>query len=143
MITIDEDRHEIYVGEGEVRRTIVPPPKEFALLVILGRANGSVLGRERLMEDIWPDSDVDSRTVDQHVARLRSKLKTAARCVVTVPNHGYKAVGVSFTVPPTAIVGRVADLSRRIIAGRMRTRFYVDVDGPAEKVRKGDPVRLA
>jgi DNA-binding response OmpR family regulator len=65
--------------------------KEFDLLAYLVARPGRVLSRTQLLEAVWgyPD-DVDSRTVDVHIAQLRRKL--GASCPVrTVRGVGYKA----------------------------------------------------
>lgn len=67
--------------------------KEFELLKHLWMANGKVLSREDLLERIWgidKASDIDTRTVDQHIARLRAKLGSESRRITTVKNMGYK-----------------------------------------------------
>ena len=81
--------HEIMV-KGEVAYLA---PKEFAILKLLIEANGKVLSRDHLLETIWGHDEgmeLDTRTVDQHVARLRRKLGAQAKLIVTVPNFGYK-----------------------------------------------------
>ena len=65
--------------------------KEFDLLSHLATTPGRVFTRAQLLEAVWgyPD-DIDTRTVDVHVAQLRRKLGT--RCPVkTVRGVGYKA----------------------------------------------------
>jgi len=60
--------------------------KEFDVLKALIEERGKVLSREALLEKVWgieESSDLDTRTVDQHIARLRDKLGSAADNVVT------------------------------------------------------------
>jgi two-component system alkaline phosphatase synthesis response regulator PhoP len=69
-IEVDFDRHEIRVKGKRTELT----PKEFELLKLLIEANGKVLSRDQLLERIWghgKDMEIDTRTVDQHIARLR------------------------------------------------------------------------
>ena len=70
------------------------PPKEFDLLVTLARDRGRVFGRETLLQKVWGyDYLGDSRTVDVHVQRLRSKLEPDPRhprYLLTVHSIGYK-----------------------------------------------------
>jgi len=74
------------------------PPKEIALLTRLMRAAGRPVSREELMHDVWgDDSSDDSRTLDVHVATLRSRLgddPAAPRFVHTV-----RGVGFRFSAP--------------------------------------------
>jgi DNA-binding response OmpR family regulator len=88
-VAIDFEKHETTV-KGEV---VYLAPKEFAILKLLIEANGKVLSREQLLRLIWghdEDVEIDTRTVDQHIARLRRKLRSAAERIKTVPNFGYQ-----------------------------------------------------
>ena len=67
--------------------------KEFELLVCLLKERGKVLTRDRLLERIWGydrSMEIDTRTVDQHIARLRGKLGAEAHRILTVKNVGYR-----------------------------------------------------
>jgi len=89
QMEIDFERHEIKVKGKRAELT----PKEFELLKILVEANGKVLSRTQLLERIWghdKDVEIDTRTVDQHIARLRHKLKSEAERIATVTNFGYQ-----------------------------------------------------
>ena len=88
-IEMDFERHEILVAGKPARLA----PKEFAILKLLIEANGKVLSRDQLLQMIWgheEDMEIDTRTVDQHIARLRRKLKTERDRITTVPNFGYQ-----------------------------------------------------
>lgn len=88
-VTVDIERHEVAVRGRKIELT----PKEFELLRLLIEADGRVLSREELLEKIWghgEDSEIDTRTVDQHIARLRRKLNTGGSIVATVTNFGYR-----------------------------------------------------
>jgi len=75
-------------------RSIPLTPKEFDLLVVLARNQGRVFGRETLLQQVWGyDYLGDSRTVDVHIQRLRSKLESDPRhprYLLTVHGIGYK-----------------------------------------------------
>jgi len=67
--------------------------KEFEFLKILIQARGKALTRDHLLEQVWghdPSFDIDTRTIDQHIARLRDKLGLEAKRVITVKNVGYR-----------------------------------------------------
>jgi DNA-binding response OmpR family regulator len=88
---------EIDLAGREVRvedRPVSLTPKEFDLLVVLARSPGRVFGRETLLQQVWGyDYLGDSRTVDVHVQRLRSKIEpdpANPRCLLTVHGIGYK-----------------------------------------------------
>jgi phosphate regulon transcriptional regulator PhoB len=88
-LRLDEARHTVAVDGRPVELTA----KEFGLLAALMRADGRVLSREQLLEAVWGYQnavEIESRTVDVHVRRLREKLGTEARRVVTVKAVGYR-----------------------------------------------------
>ncbi len=67
--------------------------KEFEFLKILIQANGKALTRDQLLEQVWghdPSFEIDTRTIDQHIARLRDKLGSETKRVITVKNVGYR-----------------------------------------------------
>ncbi len=77
-----------YRGE-EVRLT----PKEFELFRYMLERAGRVLTRERLLERVWGyESDVETRSIDAHIRRLRMKLGPARHHVETVVGLGYRFV---------------------------------------------------
>ncbi|MEL6180024.1 MAG: winged helix-turn-helix domain-containing protein, partial [Myxococcota bacterium] len=60
-------------------------------LVCLLRSQGKAFTREELLDGIWGrDADVQDRTVDVHIMRLREKLKSAGELVETVRGVGYR-----------------------------------------------------
>lgn len=88
-LEVDLERYVTKVG-GE---PVTLSSKEFEFLKCLIGAKGRVLTRDQLLERVWGyDSalEIDTRTVDQHIARLREKLGAEARRVVTVKNVGYR-----------------------------------------------------
>ena len=88
-LEVDLARHEVRVGG----RLVQLSTKEFKLLALFIEADGKVLSREHLLEVLWgyeAGLELDTRTIDQHVARLRGKLGAQGALIVTVPNFGYK-----------------------------------------------------
>jgi DNA-binding response OmpR family regulator len=88
-VRLDPASREVQVGGRDVELT----RKEFDLLSYLVARPGRVVTRTQLLEAVWgyPD-DVDSRTVDVHIAQLRRKLGDSCP-VKTVRGVGYKADG--------------------------------------------------
>jgi phosphate regulon transcriptional regulator PhoB len=88
-LTIDPGTHRVFVG-GE---TVALTPKEFELLRALVAVRGRVLSREFLLDRVWGYSragEIESRTVDVHVRRLRVKLGAEGRRILTVKSVGYR-----------------------------------------------------
>jgi two-component system phosphate regulon response regulator PhoB len=91
-LRVDEARHAVTVSGRPVTLTA----KEFGLLAALMKADGRVLSREQLLETVWGYAnavEIESRTVDVHVRRLRAKLGSEAQRVVTVKAVGYRFDG--------------------------------------------------
>jgi two-component system phosphate regulon response regulator PhoB len=66
-------------------------PIEYKLLLLLAERRGRVQGRTQLLEAVWDASpDIQTRTVDMHVQRLRTKLGAAADLIETVRGFGYR-----------------------------------------------------
>jgi two-component system alkaline phosphatase synthesis response regulator PhoP len=88
-LRLDRERREVTVhGEPVSLRT-----KEFGLLRAFMENRGIVLTREQLLDLVWGyDFYGESRTVDVHVTRLRSKIAGAGAAIETVRNVGYKLV---------------------------------------------------
>ena len=65
--------------------------KEFEMLLLLMSNVGNVISREDFLLKIWVyDYEGETRTVDVHIASLRSKLKDYGKYIHTVRNLGYK-----------------------------------------------------
>ena len=88
-IIIDFDAVSVTVSGAPVRLT----RREFELLRFLIENRNRVLSRDRLLERVWGlDRQVETRSVDVHVGRLRGKLGTAGRQIETVIGMGYRFV---------------------------------------------------
>jgi DNA-binding response OmpR family regulator len=86
-LEIDGGRHTVRWQGQPVHLTA----KEFALLVALVEANGRILSRQALLEQVWGYSYSEgTRTVDVHVRRLREKLPGVASRLITVKSMGYR-----------------------------------------------------
>jgi len=86
-LVIDLDRHQVWIKDQEISLTLI----EFRLLSTLAARRGRVQTRDRLLADVWNyDPDIDSRTVDTHIKRLRSKLGKWGEEIETVRGLGYR-----------------------------------------------------
>lgn len=87
QLRLDIPGHRLFIADEEVALTAT----EFRLLRLLMERAGRVLTREMLLTEGWGYAeDVDSRTVDTHVRRLRRKLGAEADRVETVIGVGYR-----------------------------------------------------
>ena len=88
-IVIDKNTHEVKV-DGQ---TIDLTATEYKLLILFTEKIGRVLSREVLLRDIWGyKNDIETRTVDMHVQRLRNKLLSSKNSIFTVRGFGYKFI---------------------------------------------------
>ena len=86
-INIDRSAHRVMVESSELDLT----PTEFKLLVTLAERRGRVQSRALLLEIVWDAApDIQTRTVDMHVQRLRTKLGAAGELIETVRGFGYR-----------------------------------------------------
>jgi two-component system phosphate regulon response regulator PhoB len=86
-IELDISGHQLRLGGKEVPLTAT----EFRLLRLLMERNGRVQTRGQLLSDVWGYAeDIDSRTVDTHIRRLRRKLGPEADRIETVIGVGYR-----------------------------------------------------
>lgn len=88
-LELDEGKHQVSVHGKVVELTV----KEFDLLQALMKAKGRVLTRDQILETVWGYSnavEIESRTVDVHIRRLREKLGSEQKRIVTVKGVGYR-----------------------------------------------------
>jgi DNA-binding response OmpR family regulator len=86
-LVVDLAKHQAALKGRPVELTAT----EFKLLATLLERRGRVQTRDGLLQDVWGyEGDVDTRTVDTHVRRLREKLGKAADRIETVRGVGYR-----------------------------------------------------
>ena len=87
VLTIDTKAHRVWIAGKETALTTL----ELKLLVLLWERRNRVQTRSMLLGDVWGISaDINTRTVDTHVKRLREKLASAADYIETVRGIGYR-----------------------------------------------------
>ncbi len=86
-IKIDRAALAVHVADQPVELT----PTEYKLLITQAERRGRVQGRGHLLETVWDAApDIQTRTVDMHVQRLRAKLGPAGDLIETVRGFGYR-----------------------------------------------------
>jgi len=86
-ISIDRSAHRATIGGQELTLTAT----EYKLLLTLIERRGRVQTRPQLLETVWEaQPDIQTRTVDMHVQRLRTKLGEAGKLIETVRGFGYR-----------------------------------------------------
>jgi DNA-binding response OmpR family regulator len=93
-IRIDREARTVFVDDEPVTLR----PREFDLLLALVSQAGRVISRQRLLQQVWRDHEIDeaSRTLDVHVNRLRQKLQKSRVRIESIRGIGYRlALGES------------------------------------------------
>jgi len=86
-LEMDTAAHLVRVAGEPVELT----PTEYKLLLLLVERRGRVQDRAHLLESVWEAApDIQTRTVDMHVQRLRAKLGPAGDMIETVRGFGYR-----------------------------------------------------
>ena len=86
-IAIDRAAHRVSIDGKDVELT----PIEYKLLLTLVERRGRVQARAHLLETVWDAApDIQTRTVDMHVQRLRAKLGAGGELIETVRGFGYR-----------------------------------------------------
>ncbi len=86
-LVVDRAAHRVTMDGADVELTAT----EFKLLRTLLEREGRVQSRAQLLETVWhAQPDIQTRTVDMHVQRLRQKLGKAGDCIETVRGAGYR-----------------------------------------------------
>lgn len=87
-VSLDTDRYELIVS-GE---TFDLPRKEFAVMSMLMERAGRIVTRDRILDEVWGIGWGDTKSLDQHIRRLRRKLESAddAPRIVTIRGVGYR-----------------------------------------------------
>jgi two-component system phosphate regulon response regulator PhoB len=89
-VVIDRAAHAVAV-EG---RALDLTATEYKLLLTLAERRGRVQARTQLLQTVWDAApDIQTRTVDMHVQRLRTKLGPAGDLIETVRGFGYRLKG--------------------------------------------------
>lgn len=96
-ITIDRSAHRVMLHGEELSLTVT----EYRLLLTLVERRGRVQSRPHLLQTVWEaQPDIQTRTVDMHVQRLRTKLGDAGDLIETVRGVGYRLRGAERGGPP-------------------------------------------
>jgi pimeloyl-ACP methyl ester carboxylesterase/DNA-binding winged helix-turn-helix (wHTH) protein len=131
LFRIDVTERILFGAKGAVPLT----PKAFDTLLILVENSGYVLGKEELMEQVWPDHFVEENNLAQNISVLRKALGQGAggeQYIETVPRRGYR-----FVADVREILEDGADL---ILRERTRARIVVEEEtGEDESARALQP----
>jgi len=89
QLEVDTAKHRVTLKGKPVELT----SKEYDLLKALMEAQGRVLSRDRLLDQVWGYDEslhIETRTVDMHIGQLRKKIHPESSRIVTIKNAGYR-----------------------------------------------------
>src|SRR5262245_46164438 len=89
--TLDTDQR-VLLREG---RALPLTPKVFDMLLVLVENNGRIVGKDELMNRLWPDTFVEETNLTFNIKQLRKSLGDDARCplyIETVARRGYRFI---------------------------------------------------
>lgn len=86
-LRLDANQHRVWIEDEEIKMTIT----EYKLLTHLLRKQDQLCSRGELLEKVWElPPNLNTRTVDTHIKRLRQKMKHLAPFIQTVRGAGYR-----------------------------------------------------
>ena len=125
---LDVDERRLLRDNEEIRLR----GKLFDTLRVLVENAGKLVRKDAFMESVWPDSVVEDNNLDYCISQLR-KLLHPAKCIETVPRHGYRFVA-EVTVPK---------LHRRLLPMELPVQPSGAPDQQIEFFTTSDGVRIA
>ena len=135
----------VFIGDGGKKREAFLTHKEFEILRVLGEGRDKAWTRKDLLSEVWKHpkgAPIDTRTVDQHMARLRQKLgKDGASCIKTLPNFGYCATsGLVIEGQEGSITFRVLEFSHTM-GKKPWTKAVIAFDRLVPLIAKGNRLK--
>lgn len=90
-VSLDVDRYQLIVAG----RVFDLPRKEFEVMTMLMERSGRIVTRDRILDEVWGLGWGDTKSLDQHIRRLRRKLEEDDRAprIVTIRGVGYRLEG--------------------------------------------------
>jgi DNA-binding response OmpR family regulator len=89
-VQIDFDRQKVFYTNNGNEIDLNLTSKEQKMLSFISNRIEQVFSREQILNNVWANTHITDRTVDSHMAHLRSKLQNTQIDIKTVKNFGYK-----------------------------------------------------
>lgn len=121
---LDVDERRLLRDDEEVRLR----GKLFDTLRVLVENAGKLVRKDAFMEAVWPDSVVEDNNLDYCISQLR-KLLHPAKCIETVPRHGYRFVAEVTTAKPNGQLIRMEPTQQPSDAPEQPIQFFTTSDG--------------
>lgn len=86
---LDFSKRTVYSLSADAKTNLNFTNHEFMIFAMLANKPGSVFSREEVLEEVWDTTNVSSRGVDSHIARMRSKLTATNVKINAIKGFGY------------------------------------------------------
>jgi Tol biopolymer transport system component/DNA-binding winged helix-turn-helix (wHTH) protein len=118
-------------------------PKACEVLLTLVQSGGRLVGKQEIMDRVWPDAFVEEANLTHHISALRRAFlndKQEPRFIETIPRRGYRFIAPVRTVAPPAVEITISDRSTT----RVIEEVEIEADDPQlAKTPVSSPVRRA
>jgi pimeloyl-ACP methyl ester carboxylesterase/DNA-binding winged helix-turn-helix (wHTH) protein len=121
---LDVDERRLLRDNEEIRLR----GKLFDTLRVLVENAGKLVRKDAFMESVWPDSVVEDNNLDYCISQLR-KLLHPAKCIETVPRHGYRFVAEVTTPKPRGRLIQLDPAQQVSDAQDQQIQFFTTSDG--------------
>jgi DNA-binding winged helix-turn-helix (wHTH) protein len=121
---LDVDERRLLRDNEEIRLR----GKLFDTLRVLVENAGKLVRKDAFMESVWPDSVVEDNNLDYCISQLR-KLLHPAKCIETVPRHGYRFVAKVTTPKPHGRLIQLDPAQQLSDAPDQQIQFFTTSDG--------------
>jgi DNA-binding response OmpR family regulator len=91
-LEIDFDRQKVFHLSKEKQKDLSLTAIEIKILTMLSKRLEQVYSREQILTSVWGETTITDRTVDSHIAHLRTKISDSNVVIDTVKNFGYRIV---------------------------------------------------
>lgn len=89
-LTINLNKHQVFVEENGKSQILDLTPLEFKILKYFAQNHDHVFNREQLIENIWGfNTNISDRAVDTHISNLRKKIKDSSHSIFSIYGTGY------------------------------------------------------
>lgn len=91
-LEIDFDRQKVLQIVNGKEKDLLLTAIEIKILTLLSKRSEQVFSREQILASVWGETSITDRTIDSHIAHLRTKISESRVIVNTVKNFGYCVV---------------------------------------------------
>ncbi len=91
-LEIDFDRQRVFQIIKGKEKDLALTSIEIKILTLLSKRTEQVFSREQILSSVWGETAITDRTVDSHIAHLRTKISESSIVIDTVKNFGYRLI---------------------------------------------------